>query len=99
MVGYQCRELGAYSKRESRHDKEQKELQTPCIRTRIVIVSEPLPKLAYSFRHAIILCLLSAISGILIYRSVVLIMNYISENKHERCAEIGNNPVHIQQGK
>jgi len=99
MVGYQCDELKDQDEGEDSHPDEQEEPQVLCIHIGVIPVNRPKPKLVYGFWHVIILCLLSAISGILFYRAVTLTVKYISENQHEQRAENSNDTVHLQQGK
>ena len=99
MVGYQCDELNDKNDRKTSRSDGHEETQVLCIRIGVISVEKPKPKMVYGFWHVIILCLLSAISGILFYRAATSIVKYISENQNEHHAEISNDAVHLQQGK
>jgi len=99
MVGYQCDELNDQDEGKNSRPDEQEETQVLCIRIGVINTERPEPKLVYGFWHVVILCLLSAISGILFYRAVTSTVKYISENQHEQRAENSNDTVHLQQGK
>lgn len=99
MVGYQCDELNSQDERKNSRPDDQEEPQVLCIRIGVIPVERSRPKMVYGFWQVIILCLLSAISGILFYRAVTSTVKYISENQNERRAEISNDTVHLQQGK
>ncbi len=99
MVGYQCDELNDKNDRKTSRSDGHEETQVLCIRIGVISVEKPKPKMVYGFWHVIILCLLSAISGILFYRAVTSTVKYISENQNEQHAGISNDAVHLQQGK
>ena len=99
MVGYQCDELNDKNERKNSRPDGQEEARVLCIGLGVISAEKSEPKMAYGFWHVIILCLLSAISGILFYRAATSIVKYISENQNEHHAEISNDAVHLQQGK
>lgn len=99
MVDYQCDELNGKNERKNSRPDGQEEARVLCIRIGVISAEKSEPKMAYGFWHVIILCLLSAISGILFYRAATSIVKYISENQNEHHAEISNDTVHLQQGK
>lgn len=99
MVVYQCDELDGQDEGKNSRPDEQEETQVLCIHIGVIDTKRPEPKLVYGFWHVVILCLLSALSGILFYRAVTSTVKYISENQNERNAEISSDTVHLQQGK
>ena len=99
MVGYQCDELNNQDEGKNSRPDDQEEPQVLCIRIEAISVNRLKQKPVYGFWQVIILCVLSAISGILFYRAVTSTVKYISENQNERHAEISSDTVHLQQGK
>lgn len=99
MVGYQCDELNDKNEEKNSRPDGKEEARVLCIRIGVISTEKSEPKMVYGFWHVIILCLLSAISGILFYRAATSIVKYISENQNEHHAEISNDAVHLQQGK